>query len=1358
MKNGDDDIDDQLLIYEEMLKEEHEEKMKQNKKKDEKEKFVFEKTLQKRKDPPLDASFQEEMNLFLPKKTLKSNNLVKIHTKTNEKKCFNRNGNGELEFEEEEGGEGEDVEDIVYEEEEDVDEEEEKEENEEKEEEKSVLGDDSTIIEEILDDFGQQKKVKTPTPTPTIPKRNTSQQPTKNEITNQSKFEKLIKEDYYYFSRSHRCNIDSNDLKKKCVESYQENGLKFQVSHIDYKSNISKRSGGDGKDYYTIFGVTGDSKSIMVESYGFQHYYHVALPEITRSNKKYYNITDNYSRSKDPLKLKLDIFKSDLNKTLSEIVEKGETERQKEGVSQNDSTNSQDIIIAIEHSELKDILDAKTYKPIPLLKLIFKYNGSFQKNFQEKLRSTYSCKIYEGDIKPVGRYSADMDIYGGAWIQILPKAFENLDSIENVNEKSRSTLNFRVNHTNLFKDVNEKKMGPLVTLIYDIECISGSGHFPKAVNDEDPIVMISNHIIYPDYSRARIIFMQKNCDDINNRKKKVKRKTKKIVDSKEIEVEAEVEVDVEKVILRHYEDEKSLLKDWLSFFKMVDPDITSGYNNANFDLPYIHDRCHLLGLSKEFSSLGRLGNNAKKREISTGSKQIGKKESTQVKLIGVIELDMLPHIQKRKNFSSYTLEYVSNYFLKDNKLKVHHSYISILYNGTDAQRATLAEYCIKDSELVADLILKLCAITEVFGMAKVTKINVQDAISSGQQVRYKGQLLDLIKRKNLGFVCPTNFSKNAITYPGGKVFEPTTGFYVDAPIATLDFQSLYPSIMIEHNLCYTTLIDLAYINKHGLVENVDYTKTPSNQYFLTLKHRQGILPLLLKNLLGERARVRGEQKLIADKSSIEWSVLDGEQLAYKVSANSIYGATGFSCGFLPCLEIASSVTAFARHHIVQAKNFVEESNPTYKVIYGDTDSIMVKIPGATVGEALQIMDNLSRFVTKKLNNKGHPDGKEVLNLQAEKVYYPYLLMGKKKYVGTKWTSDVFKKTGLPEEECNARGVESVRRDNTQFTRDLLNIAFKALFKDKVPVHQLGEILKPHITNLLDGKVDISKLIITNSISKPINSYDGKVAHIEVAKKLRSRVPENPPRMGDRIRYTLIKTGNSKTKASECAECPDYIIENNLQIDYEKLYKTKVLPPIERVLYVIYNHLAMQKDNTTTRRINGLLKKMEDSLHGLSESELKVKTKKMEKKTKIIMEEIVKDSKVQVDKILNVFNVKKGIQISDIALSKKDGLLKFGFTLTKCLICNKSHNNKDSKLCLDCSKNDKERIKENFLVQFKSVESEVESMKKTCHDCQKLFQIKQECGNYDCDKGIYYKRIIKGKEYKALLIRKNELEF
>ena len=138
-------------------------------------------------------------------------------------------------------------------------------------------------------------------------------------------------------------------------------------------------------------------------------------------------------------------------------------------------------------------------------------------------------------------------------------------------------------------------------------------------------------------------------------------------------------------------------------------------------------------------------------------------------------------------------------------------------------------------------------------------------------------------------------------YEGATVIEPIRGYY-SQPIATLDFSSLYPSIMMAHNLCYTTLLNAR--DKDKLKED-EYIKTPSGHYFVKASVRKGLLTEIIEHLYA--ARGKAKQDMAVEKDPMRQKVLDGRQLALKISANSVYGFTGAQVGKLPCLEISQVI-------------------------------------------------------------------------------------------------------------------------------------------------------------------------------------------------------------------------------------------------------------------------------------------------------------------------------------------------------------------------------------------------------------------------------------------------------------------
>jgi len=275
-------------------------------------------------------------------------------------------------------------------------------------------------------------------------------------------------------------------------------------------------------------------------------------------------------------------------------------------------------------------------------------------------------------------------------------------------------------------------------------------------------------------------------------------------------------------------------------------------------------------------------------------------------------------------------------------------------------------------------------------------------------------------------------------YDGATVIDPTRGYY-DVPIATLDFASLYPSIIQAHNLCYTTLLTKEAVKTLELVEGEDYIVTPTKEMFCTAARRKGLLSQILEELL--TARKQAKRELAQETDPFKKAVLNGRQLALKVSANSVYGLTGAAVGKMPCLQIASSTTAYGRKMIEKTKAEVEEQytiangySHDAKVIYGDTDSVMVKFGVENLADAMKLGEEAAQFVSKKFEKP--------IKLEFEKVYYPYLLINKKRYAGLYWTNpDKYDK-------MDTKGIETVRRDNCRLVQNVIETVLRMILIDR----------------------------------------------------------------------------------------------------------------------------------------------------------------------------------------------------------------------------------------------------------------------------------------------------------------------
>ncbi|KAL5072652.1 hypothetical protein RYX36_011636, partial [Vicia faba] len=254
------------------------------------------------------------------------------------------------------------------------------------------------------------------------------------------------------------------------------------------------------------------------------------------------------------------------------------------------------------------------------------------------------------------------------------------------------------------------------------------------------------------------------------------------------------------------------------------------------------------------------------------------------------------------------------------------------------------------------------------------------------------------------------------TFEGATVLEARAGFY-EKPIATLDFSSLYPSIMMAYNLCYCTLVTPENARNLNIPPESVY-KTPSGETFVKSNLQKGILLEILEELFAARKRAKADLK--EAKDPLEKAVLDGRQLARKISANFVYGFTGATIGQLPCLEISSSVTSYGRQMIEHTKKLVEDKFTTtngyehnVEVIYGETDSIMVQFCVSAVEEAMNLGRESAEYISGTFIKP--------VKLEFEKIYYPYLLISKKRYAGLFWTKpDTFDK-------MDTKGIETVQR-------------------------------------------------------------------------------------------------------------------------------------------------------------------------------------------------------------------------------------------------------------------------------------------------------------------------------------------
>ena len=411
-----------------------------------------------------------------------------------------------------------------------------------------------------------------------------------------------------------------------------------------------------------------------------------------------------------------------------------------------------------------------------------------------------------------------------------------------------------------------------------------------------------------------------------------------------------------------------------------------------------------------------------------------------------------------------------------------------------------------------------------------------------------------------------NTQEKRLKFQGAFVLDPQAGFHEDI-VATLDFASLYPSEMRMHNMCPSTLLKShAHAESLGLVRGRDYEEVASGFLFVCKSVKQGVLPRIETELHAERKAAKGELKAAKKAGdSMLISVYDGKQLAIKLVMNSIYGFTGSRTSAITALPIAISITAQGRHDIMETKRWVEkhfgkdfckDAPGRANVVYGDTDSVMVKFEGLRdLGKAFKYAEEIER----RINSPEVQDGvaglfQMPMYLEFEKVFWPYFLLKKKKYLAMKY--DAGELTKPP--KVDAKGIEMIRNDWAKLCTNTQKQFVDILLKEKNKKNAV-KYVRQRVIDLMEGKVDSEELVLSKKLSK--FDYKAKQPHVEVARMLQKVDPMNAPALGDRVPFMIAL--NDKAKVAERAV--PVSMKDQVDIDYEYYKEKQLKGPMVRLL-------------------------------------------------------------------------------------------------------------------------------------------------------------------------------------------------
>jgi len=337
--------------------------------------------------------------------------------------------------------------------------------------------------------------------------------------------------------------------------------------------------------------------------------------------------------------------------------------------------------------------------------------------------------------------------------------------------------------------------------------------------------------------------------------------------------------------------------------------------------------------------------------------------------------------------------------------------------------------------------------------------------------------------------------------------------------------------------------------------------SPNGIAFVTAEERAGVLPRMLDEILTTRVMVKEDlQNVKKGKMSGGKSyenTLNARQLALKLVANVTYGYTsaGFS-GRMPCAEIADAIVETGRRTLEDARRFVESEEKWggARVVYGDTDSLFIHLPGRTWQQAISVGKQICQAVTAR--------NPPPIKLKFEKVYHPCLLVSKKRYVGHMY-EDLQQKTP----QFDAKGIETVRRDSCPLVAKLMGSSLRILF-NTLDLSQVRSYLCAQFSKIWAGKVPVSDFVFSKEVR--LGTYRGPTLPPAacVARKMIKKDPNSKPLFAQRVRYVVVEGGRS-AKMEELVVCPSQIVHkggsHRRRVNAHYYITRQAIPALARVL-------------------------------------------------------------------------------------------------------------------------------------------------------------------------------------------------
>ena len=587
-----------------------------------------------------------------------------------------------------------------------------------------------------------------------------------------------------------------------------------------------------------------------------------------------------------------------------------------------------------------------------------------------------------------------------------------------------------------------------------------------------------------------------------------------------------------------FASEALMLADFGAWFRRMSPSVVTGWN-VGFDLRYLLERSpqlrHTLSAVPGAACYVDASNN--------------------VHVCGRVVADMLHCVRVllRVRARSYKLKDIASEVLGGTtKDPVEYSQIRSMHleGGPDA-RAVLATYCAKDAWLPLAIAAERKAWHQIFALAQKAKLMPQDLLFRGQSARVLSVMQYACYHRKPRLAIPVlkrDASKKRPTYRGALVLDAAPGLHLDA-VVCLDFASLYPSIIRAFNVCVSTrrvhahaddvaralLMSrkvpmaigqhiAAFLSHGDLIDAVDaFPPDPARwqavgedgDYFAKPSWREGVLPSVLGVLYQQRVKIKGLMKQM-DAKSMEYVNHDAQQKAVKELMNSFYGTLALEGASVAAWQAARAITGRGRQLLAATKRLAKRlCTFDADVVYGDTDSIMVKMVGATCKQAEREGERLAHV----LNSLYFP---YPIELEYEKLWEAYLIYKKKAYCGLR--NGVF----------TASGMELVRTDTPPIVADCQRTCAMKALHGCVPdaIAHYREVMQL-VRAEYNVERDLQPYVRMATLTKTPSDYASpKPAHVAVAMRVVGS------QKGDRIPF-VVRAGDEARVADRSLHVSEF---------------------------------------------------------------------------------------------------------------------------------------------------------------------------------------------------------------------------